>query len=79
MRSVGRQLPAKLVGLAAQLFVGQGADGRFERIDGAHSLTVLTDQSVVAAAEYFLEETGNHAETRWAAQKRMDFTTPLPL
>jgi hypothetical protein len=41
-------------------------------------MAILADQSVVAAAEYFLEKSGDHAETRWAAQKRKNFSMPPP-
>ena len=46
---------AELVGLGAQLLVGERLDGWLERIDALDGLGVLLDQPVVAAAENLLE------------------------
>ena len=45
----------EFVRLAAQIFVGQRADFRFQRVDLADSPRVLLDQPIVAAAENLLE------------------------
>ena len=52
----------ELVGLAAQLVVGQLGDGGLERVDGAHDLGVLLEQALVAAAEDAGQDVGDHSE-----------------
>ena len=50
--------------LGAQLRVGQALDLRLEHVDGAHVVRVALDEPIVAAAEDFSENSGDHACVR---------------
>ncbi len=47
----GRELLAELDGLGGEIGVGQGLQGRLERVDLPDEAVVLTDESLVATAE----------------------------
>ncbi len=47
----GGQLVAELTGLVGEIGVGQGLQGRLERVDPADSAGVLTDEPLVAATK----------------------------
>ena len=59
-RGAVRKPLAEFIRLGLQRFVAELLDLRFERVDGAHGLGVLTDEPVVAATEDLFQKTRNH-------------------
>ena len=73
-RLAGGQLVAELTGLVGEIGVGQGLQGRLERVDPADRTGVLTDEPLVAATKYTGEPIGHGGSGKGREGKGGDFT-----